>query len=348
MLPRTCLTAAIALLACGCANAASADRNPVAVIGKEQVLYKELTSRLKDMIAAQEQEYSVAQQRLAEKHDHQRHDFMESELGKLLDDRAVALEAESRQSTADAVLAEVKVPAVTDAEARAFYESRKSLTEQPYAQLADQIKQRLDLERNDQARREFLDGLRAKYHITSLLPPYRVNVAATGPSRGNTSAPVTIIEFGDFQCPFCAQAEATLKAVLALHPDDVRLVFRQYPLTEIHPLAQSAALASVCAGRQGRFWEMHDTLYADQKLLPAPALLEAAKGLGIDTEKLSQCVTDPATAATIAADRKAGDIAGITGTPTFFVNGRPVYGNIPAATFESVIADELGRLRPVH
>jgi protein-disulfide isomerase len=169
-------------------------------------------------------------------------------------------------------------------------------------------------------------------------------VSATGPSRGNVKAAITIVEFGDFQCPFCAQAEATLKAVLAKHPDDVRLVFRNYPLGELHPDAQFAAQAGVCADGQGKFWELHDAMFQDQHALGAPALQDAARRIGIDPDRFSHCLSDFATAQAVATDLHAGDAAGVNGTPAFFINGRPLSGNVPAESFEALIADEHNRL----
>jgi protein-disulfide isomerase len=152
------------------------------------------------------------------------------------------------------------------------------------------------------------------------------------------------VEFGDFQCPFCREEEDTLHSLLIAHPDDVRLVFRQMPLQSLHPDAMTAAEAAVCADRQGKFWEMHDAMFSDQTALGVAALKETAKRLGLDTDVFSACMSDAKTTDAIAFDTKAASELAISGTPYFFVNGRPINGSIPKAKFESIIADELHRL----
>src|SRR5262249_22720056 len=150
--------------------------------------------------------------------------------------------------------------------------------------LATPIKQYLASQHNDQATHAFYQGLRSKHAIVSRLEPYRVAVGASGAVRGRADAPITIVEFGDFQCPYCQQEEATLRSVMTKFEGKVRLVFRHLPLTKVHPNAMIAAQAAVCADRQGRFWEMHDALYADQNALSADSLRETAGKLGLDTK----------------------------------------------------------------
>lgn len=164
-----------------------------------------------------------------------------------------------------------------------------------------------------------------------------------GPARGPGTAPVTIVEFGDFQCPYCKEAESSLHTVLAEHPRDVRVVFRNLPLTQIHPNARIAAEASICADRQGKFWEMHDAMYADQSALNANALERTAQRLGLNGDRFAACLTDGSTSQALDLDAKAAEELGLEGTPYFFINGRPLDGNVPVEKFESVIADELHR-----
>jgi protein-disulfide isomerase len=114
-------------------------------------------------------------------------------------------------------------------------------------------------------------------------------------------------------------------------------------LTQIHPNAKVAAAAAVCAGRQGRFWEMHDAMYADQSALNSDALKRTATRLGLDSGNFASCLTDDSTSRALADDAEAAQALGLSGTPYFFINGRPIDGNVPIETFESVIADELHR-----
>jgi protein-disulfide isomerase len=149
------------------------------------------------------------------------------------------------------------------------------------------------------------------------------------------------VEFADFQCPYCKRAESSLHAVLKQYPRDVRIVFRNLPLTQIHPQAESAAEAAVCADRQGKFWEMHDAMYADQSALSIEALKDTAKQLGLNLGQFSACLSGGTPAAALDADAKAAEELGLSGTPYFFINGRPVDGNVPLEKFQSIIAEEL-------
>jgi protein-disulfide isomerase len=130
---------------------------------------------------------------------------------------------------------------------------------------------------------------------------------------------------------------------MARYPREVRVVFRNLPLTQIHPNAKIAAEAAVCADRQGKFWEMHDAMYDDQSALNLDALKSAATRLGLDADRFSACLADGSTSQSLDLDAKAAHELGLTGTPYFFVNGRPIDGNVPVEKFESLIQDELHR-----
>jgi protein-disulfide isomerase len=255
------------------------------------------------------------------------------------------MEAKSRGTSTESVLADIKVRAVTDAEEKAFYEANRAQTSKSFDEVKPEITQLLASKHDTEAVRSFHDELRARYHLVSLLEPYRLEVPGTavGPARGSDKAPVTIVEFGDFQCPYCRQAEDTLKVVMGMHPDDVRLVFRELPLAKIHPHALEAARAAVCADRQGQFWSMHDAMYQDQTALDEAALKQTAKRIGLDGEKFAACLRDDATAQQILGDVRTADELAITGTPFFLINGRPINGNVPVDQFEAVLLEELKR-----
>jgi protein-disulfide isomerase len=172
--------------------------------------------------------------------------------------------------------------------------------------------------------------------------PTRVKVATTGPAKGPANAPVTIVEFSDFQCPYCGRLSPTLKQVEQKYGDKVRLVYRQYPLP-FHRFAQKAAEASLCANDQGKFWQMHDAIFADQQALEVAQLKSKATDLGLNTEQFNQCIDLGRHAAAIQADVKDGAAAGVTGTPALFVNGRLILGAVPLEQITSVIDDELKR-----
>jgi protein-disulfide isomerase len=154
------------------------------------------------------------------------------------------------------------------------------------------------------------------------------------PVRGPADAWVTIVEFADFQCPFCGRVQPTLAQLLAQYPADVRLVFKHFPLKSIHPRALPAAVAAECARVQGKFWEMHDLIYAGQSDLSAAALESEASQIGLDMTAWGNCLSDSAPAARVDADEALGVQLGVQGTPTFAINGAPLEGAQPLATFQ--------------
>jgi protein-disulfide isomerase len=143
--------------------------------------------------------------------------------------------------------------------------------------------------------------------------------------RGPAKAPVTVVEYGDFECPPCGQAEPAVRELLA-DDGDLRYVWRHLPLTDVHPHAQLAAEGSEAAAKQGQFWEMHDQLLGHQGALTARDLVRYAGDLGLDVERFASDLSRHAGSARIAEDVDSADISGVSGTPTFFVNGRRHYG----------------------
>src|SRR5262249_40324452 len=162
--------------------------------------------------------------------------------------------------------------------------------------------------------------------------------------RGDSTAPVTIIEFSDFQCPFCSKAYPIIKEVLAKYPGKVKLAFRDFPLRQLHPEAQSAAEAARCAGDQGKFWEYHDALFANPEMLNREALVARAQVLKLDVSVFESCLASGRFKAAIEEDIQAGTVARVNGTPAFFVNGIPLSGAQSLAVFEKTINEELLRI----
>jgi protein-disulfide isomerase len=139
--------------------------------------------------------------------------------------------------------------------------------------------------------------------------------------QGPESAPVTLVEYGDFQCPYCAAAHVIVKKVQELMGDELRFVFRHFPLSQIHPYAESAAEASEAAGAQGQFWAMHDLLYENQPRLDAPHLLVFAEELRLNMEKFARELEDGIYRDRVREDFLSGVTSGVNGTPAFFING---------------------------
>ncbi|MDG2050871.1 MAG: thioredoxin domain-containing protein [Myxococcota bacterium] len=190
-----------------------------------------------------------------------------------------------------------------------------------------------------------LDGLREQAQVKVSLPRQRAQIEAVGPSLGPPSAPVTLVEFSDFQCPYCARAVPTLKALREKYPDELRVVYRHMPLG-FHPNARAAAIAATCADAQGLFWPYHDQLFEQQNALTAEDLMTHAEAVGLDAVTFKVCLEAPETAATVDADNLAAESAGVTGTPAFFINGIFLSGAQPLEVFEAVIDEELQQARP--
>ncbi len=231
---------------------------------------------------------------------------------------------------------------VTEAEVRAFHRDR-GITE-PLEQIGPQIRSYLERQAVEGARAAAYAELERRYAVAYLLEPLRIEVAADGfPAHGPADAPVTVVEFSDFECPYCARLASVLDEVKRHYGDTVRVVYRHYPLTGIHPNAWKAAEASLCAHQQGRFWEFHDLLFADQGALGAADLKAKAERLDLDAESFGECLDSGRHYDAVLADVRAGDAVGVSGTPALFVNGRFVGGAVPFATLAELIEDELRR-----
>ncbi len=166
--------------------------------------------------------------------------------------------------------------------------------------------------------------------------PAKVPVG-TSPVRGPSDAWVTTVEFGDFECPFCGAEEPIVEALLQAYPKDLRLVFKNFPLTTIHPYAEDAAVAAECANAQGDFWAMHDQLYANQGALESENLPTYAQAAGVDLKAWQACLTTQPPVDAIDADVALATSLGVEGTPTFFVNGEIVVGAVPQSQLQAVI-----------
>lgn len=321
-----------ALPACAQKKAESTPSNGVlAVVNGKNVTEADIQKAAADQFQALDREYAQ-----------KKHELLESQLDMVIQDRLLEAEAAARGVTKEALLAEIKPAAVTDAEVDAFYEQNKAQIPRPKDQVADQIKNYLQQQSGQKAQQDFYKSLESKYKVDIKMEPIRVEVAATGPAKGPANAPITIVEFSDFQCPFCSRVNPTLEQVREKYGDKVRIVFRQYPLP-FHQQAAKAAEASLCANEQGKFWEMHDALFANQSALQVEQLKEQATKLGLNAEQFNTCLDSNKHAATVQTDLKEGQAAGVNGTPAMFINGRFISGAVPFEQVAQVIDDELRR-----
>jgi protein-disulfide isomerase len=174
-------------------------------------------------------------------------------------------------------------------------------------------------------------------------PHIEVTYSSEDPMIGPKTAPITIIEFTDFQCPYCKRSQDTLKQVETTYGDKVKVIERQYPLP-FHNRAKPAAEAALCAKEQGKFWEMHDKLFPSQSLEDAD-IQRFAKEVGLKEKKFNQCLADHKYAARIETDIADGQRFGVRGTPHFFINGRPISGAQPFEAFKTAIDEELAKTK---
>ena len=275
----------------------------------------------------------------------QEYQIKKKALDNLVNQKLLEAEAKKKGVTTEKLLeqeVDAKVTEPTDAELNAYYLAQKAQLNRPFEEAKPQLTPSLKQAKIQQARLDYSARLREKAKIAILLSPPRTEVSFDPARvRGNAKAKVMIIEFSDFQCPYCGQVEATLKSVLGKHGDKVALAFRDMPIPQIHPQALMAAEAARCAGEQGKFWEYHDLLFGDQNRLDHNSLVEKARNLKLDEKQFDSCVTSEKYKTQIQQDVQEGKSAGVTGTPGFFINGILLSGTQPEAAFDKVIEEQL-------
>lgn len=172
-------------------------------------------------------------------------------------------------------------------------------------------------------------------------PRFEVNIDNVA-YRGGKDAKVTIVEFSDFECPYCVRVNETLLQLGKIYGDKIKVVYKHFPLS-IHPGAEKAAEASLCAQEQGmdKFWLLHDKMFANQRNLSVGVIKDFAKELKLDSERFNQCLTSAKFAQQVADDISEGIALGVNSTPAFFINGRSIKGNLPLEFFRKVIDEEL-------
>lgn len=276
------------------------------------------------------------------------YDGRKAALDAIIADMLVAQAAKAKGMTPAAFAqAEVgkRIKPVTDADVRTFYvQNSERMQGRSFEQMSGAIQRYLEDQGQANAKRDLIAELRkAGPPIRVLMDAPRTAVAVTAddPSQGSATAPVTVVEYSDFQCPFCQRVMPTLKELRTKYGDKVRLVWKDFPLTQVHPQAFVAAQAGNCARDQGKFWEYHDHLFANQQALEAESLKKYAADVGMDAAKFNQCLDSSKYEARVQEALGSGTRLGITSTPTVYVNGRMVNGAQPIEVFQSIIDEEL-------
>jgi protein-disulfide isomerase len=275
----------------------------------------------------------------------QAYDARKQTLDQMIDERLLDAEATKRGVTKDDLLkAEVtaKVGEPTEDEAKAFWESNPRRAGGDFEKMKPRILDFLKKKKETELRQAFIGGLREKAGVEILLQPMKLEVP-TGPNdprRGSADAPVQIVAFSDFQCPYCSRVLDTLKQVETTYGEKVAVSFKNFPLP-MHPDAPKAAEAGQCAADQGKFWEMHDKMFQNQQALKEEQLKGYATELGLDATAFGACLDSGKYKDEVVADHEAGEAVGVSGTPAFFVNGRFLNGALPFDQFKEAIDGEL-------
>jgi protein-disulfide isomerase len=319
----------IVIVAASTFSIAAESSKVVATVGDHKITAQELDAKIKPQLATVESQI---------------YELKVSAIRSMADDYLLEQAAKKENlSTADYLKKHLSEKKITDTDAKLFYDQHKELQARypKYDQIKDRLVEALQAQHDEQGKTAFMDQLRKQHPVAVMLTPPRVEVKFAGhPEIGPASAPVTIVEFSDFQCPFCGRAEPALKQVHEKYGDKVRLVYMDFPLG-IHDHAIDAASAGRCAGEQGKFWQFHDEMFSNQSKL-APADLKAdAKKLGLDTAKFDECLDKGKYKTAIETDMAQGRELGVDGTPAFFVNGRPLTGAQPFEKFQTTIDEEL-------
>ena len=242
-----------------------------------------------------------------------------------------------------------KILPVGDDEIEVFYKSNKTRIAVDLDKGREQIRGYLRNQKIEAQKALFFESLRSKAKVVTYLKPppiFRAELSVAGePFRGSEKAPVTIVKFEDFQCPFCKEVQPTFNELLSQYDGKIKLVHKDLPLDSLHPRARQAAEAARCAYEQGKFWDYHDKLYTNSPKASADDLKSFAKEVGLNVDSFDRCFVSGKYKAVVQQDLNEGAQLGLTGTPTFFINGREISGNQPLDAFEAIIDEELARAK---
>ena len=318
----------------GASASSPAEMSPdtvVATIGSEKVTAAQLDESIKGQLQGLEK---------------QKFQLRKQGLDKLVMDKLIKAEAGKKGMTQEQYVKseiEDKVPPPSDQQVQDFFNQNKARLppDSKLETFKPQIVNYLTQTQRQQRAQTVYDQLRKENKVVVKLSEPRQQVEAKGPARGPNNAPITLVEFSDFQCPFCGKAHDTVEQVMQSYAGKVRLVFRHFPL-EFHKNAEKAAEASMCANEQGKFWEYHDVLFKNQQTLEVPQLKDHATEVGLDGSTFATCLDSGKYKKAVDEDMAAGQKVGVSGTPAFFINGVMLSGAQPFDEFKKVIDQELG------
>lgn len=272
-------------------------------------------------------------------------DTQKQGLNKIIEDRLLSAEAKKRGiEVTELIKLEVtdKVGDISEQELKDFYEQNKArVVGKSFEDVKGPIKQTLTQRKAMVYRKNFMDRLMSEAKVAIFLKRPVIEVSADDdPSKGPKDAPITIIEFTDYQCPFCSRVRPTVSELVGIYGNKVQYVLRDFPL-EFHPNATKAAEAATCAGDQDKYWEYSDILWMNQKSLEVPNLKKYAANVSLDQKKFDECLDSGKYTAEVQKDLEAGKKVGVSGTPTFFINGQMISGAQPKEAFQEIIDQAL-------
>ena len=321
------------------ASAAANDLPAVlATIGAEKVTLADVRTRAGDQLDQLDMQYKRARDKL-----------IGTALDSIIRERTIAAESKKTGKTPDELLLAAMGGSATpnDIEIQTWFnENQARLGGRALDQVRSQIVDLLTKERRKEATNTLEQRLREEQKVTVAYEPFRLTFNNAGaPTKGKADAPITLVEFSDFQCPYCQAAAPVLKQVADKFGDKVQIVYRQYPIPSLHPFAIKAAEASLCANEQGKFWELHDAMFADQKKLAVSDIKATAKQLGLNSKKFDSCLDSGRFVEQVQNDQREAERSGVNGTPAMFINGHYVEGgSVPFSTIEALINKELARI----
>jgi len=314
-------------LAIVCSAAAQQSTGTLAVVNGSTITAQDLEQReISHLLQAQYQYYQAEKKALDD----------------LISQRLVEQQAQREGITLDELLqreVESKIQDPSEDQLQVYYEGLDS--KEPYDQVRGKILDHIRDLRRAKLRNAYIETLRLKATIAiQLAPP----MAEVGPesaevTEGRADAPVQVVEFADYQCPYCQRVNPDLNKLIQDYGDKVSIVYKDFPLP-MHPHAEKAAEAARCAGQQGKFWEYHNALFQDKKLEKAD-LKQEATTLHLDSAKFDQCLDSAAEAANVKKDQDEGMKLGLSGTPSFFINGHFISGALDYSTLHQIVQQQL-------
>jgi len=292
-------------------------------------------------------ELDVAAKSRLQRIEHDIYEVKRGVLNDLVEKKLIEEAAKKQGKSVEAYLKENiedKIGAPSDDEIKNFYESRKDqMGGKALKDAAPMIKSYMMQTRKMAAEQQLYGGLMTAANVKIKLEPPRIDVeAGDNPSIGPKGAPITIIEFTDYQCPFCSRVRATVNQLLDEYKDKIRYVLRDFPLS-FHQFAKKAHEAAHCAGDQGKYWEYNKELWANQQALSVDKLKEYAKAIKLDAKKFDKCLDEGKYTKVVEENVEYGASVGAQGTPSFFINGIFISGARPVGDFKTVIDGELNK-----